>query len=234
MATRGSGDIRQGMDVFDVDGDKVGSVDEVSAGGAGYMKVKTGLLGLGGSWYIPFAAVREVQSDRIYLSADKDDADRLGWNAPPTAARQTSRVDTTRETTRAGESREGVQLREEELRPRKESVEAGEVGVRKDVVTEQKTIDVPVTREEAVVERHPVERRPASGDIREGEEARVPLREERVQVEKQPVVTEEVSVGKRPVQETERVEGTVRREEARVETEGDVDVRGDEPRGDRR
>ena len=57
----------------------------------------------------------------------------------------------------------------------------------------------------------------------------MPLGGELVEVEKEPVVTEEVEVGKRPVTETERVSGTVRREEARVEREGDVDVRGDEP-----
>ena len=34
------------------------------------------------------------------------------------------------------------------------------------------------------------------------------------------------SLGKRPVTETEHVTGTVRREEARVTREGDVDVRG--------
>ena len=48
------------------------------------------------------------------------------------------------------------------------------------------------------------------------------------------MVTEEVSVGKQPVQETERVEGTVRREEARMEKEGDVDVRGNEKPRDRK
>ena len=37
---------------------------------------------------------------------------------------------------------------------------------------------------------------------------------------------EEVEVGKRPVQETERVSGTVRREEARLEREGEVAVPG--------
>ena len=234
MAMRGSSDIREGMDIFDLDGDKIGSVDEVSGGGAGYMKVNTGLLGLGGSWFIPFNAVREVRSNGVYLSTDKDDADRLGWNAPPTAASERGRVDTTRETARTGESGERVQLREEELRPRTETVEAGEVGIRKEVVTEQRSMDVPVTREEAVIERHPVERTPASGDIGEGEEVRVPLREEQVRAEKETVVTEEVNIGKRPVQETEQVSGTVRREEARVDTEGQVDVRRNEPRSDRR
>ncbi len=234
MATRGSREVRQGMDVYDVDGDKVGSVEEVAESGAGYMKVSTGFLGLGKDWYVPFSAVREVRSDAVYLSADKDDADRLGWDAPPTAVSGRGSTETTRGTARTGQSEERVQLREEELRPRTETVEAGEVRVRKDVVTEQRTMDVPVTHEEAVVERRPVEPRPARSDIGEDEEIRVPLQEERVRVEKEPVVTEEVAVGKQPVQETKRVEGTVRREEARVETEGDVDVRGDEPRRDRR
>jgi uncharacterized protein (TIGR02271 family) len=118
--------------------------------------------------------------------------------------------------------RERLELREEELRATKEQVKAGEVRVRKDVVTEEKSIDVPVTREEVVIERHPASGRPASGDIREGEEIRVPLTQEEVRVKKTPVVKEELTVGKRQVQETETVRDTVRREEARVEEVGRV------------
>jgi uncharacterized protein (TIGR02271 family) len=123
------------------------------------------------------------------------------------------------------EGREPIELREEELRATTEPVKAGEVRVRKDVVTDEKTIDVPVSREEVVVERHPVADRPAGGSIKEGEEIRVPLTEEEVRVEKRPVVKEEVSVGKRKVQETETVRDTVRREEARVEESGAARVR---------
>lgn len=124
---------------------------------------------------------------------------------------------------RGRDDRESIELREEELRTSKERVQAGEVRVRKDVVTEERTIDVPVTREEAVIERRPVSGRPATGgDLEEGEEIRIPLTEEQVRVEKTPVVKEEISVGKRKVQDTERVRGTVRREEARVEESDDV------------
>jgi hypothetical protein len=49
--------------------------------------------------------------------------------------------------------------------------------------------------------------------------------EEQVTVEKQPVEREEVSFGKRPVQETQRVTETTQREEAHIEHTGDVDVR---------
>jgi uncharacterized protein (TIGR02271 family) len=127
-----------------------------------------------------------------------------------------------------GRGREGrgrVELKEEELRTSKEAVKAGEVRVRKDVVTEEKTIEVPVTREEAVIERRPAAGRPAGRDIGEGEEIRIPLKEEKVRVEKQPVVKEEITVGKRQVQDTETVRGTVRREEARIEDTGGARVR---------
>jgi uncharacterized protein (TIGR02271 family) len=118
-----------------------------------------------------------------------------------------------------------VELREEELRATKRPVETGEVRVGKEVVTRQETLDVPVTREEVVVARHPVEPRPSNRPVGQEQTIEVPVREERVEVEKQPVVYEEVEVGKRQVQETEQVSGTVRREEVRVEREGDVDVR---------
>jgi uncharacterized protein (TIGR02271 family) len=113
-----------------------------------------------------------------------------------------------------------IEVREEELQAHKQLVEAGEVRVRKEVVTEHRTLEVPVQREEVVIERHA----PTGVLV---EEIRIPVSEEQVTVEKRPVVKEEVTVGKRVVQGTERVGGEVRKEEVRVEREGDVDIRGD-------
>ena len=118
-----------------------------------------------------------------------------------------------------------MQVREEELHAHKQPVETGEARVRKEVVTEHKTLEVPVSREEVVVERRPVSGQAASSEIRAGEEVRIPVKEEQVHVEKQPVVKEEVKVGKRKVQDTQKVEGTVRKEQVKIEREGDVDVR---------
>jgi uncharacterized protein (TIGR02271 family) len=128
---------------------------------------------------------------------------------------------------RPAESRDTLQLREEELRARKTAVETGQVTVGKDVVEERKTLEVPVTREQAYVERHAVNR-PADRPIEAGtsQTIDVPIREERVQMEKQPVVYEEVGVGKRQVVETEQVSDTVRREQLRVDREGDVNMAG--------
>ena len=123
-----------------------------------------------------------------------------------------------------------IQLRGEVLRTFKERVQRGEVRLRKEVVTENKTVEVPVTREELVVERVPVSGQEAAnaGEIGSDEEIRVPLSEERARVEKQPVIQDEVRVGKRAVQKTERVSEDVQHEELRVDKHGDVEV---DPRG---
>jgi len=124
----------------------------------------------------------------------------------------------------SGEDR--MQLREEELQVRKTPVETGQVTLGKDVVEEQRTVQVPVTREEAYIERTPADRPAASGiDSDAGERSiEVPVHEERVELEKQPVVYEEVGVGKQQVVQNRQVTETVRREELRVDREGDVDV----------
>jgi uncharacterized protein (TIGR02271 family) len=135
----------------------------------------------------------------------------------------------------AGTAGQTMKLHEEELHAHKQPVQTGEVRVRKEVRTEHQTLDVPVRKEEVVVERHDVPDRPATGaDFRPGQEIRIPVTEERVRVEKQPVVKEEVHLGKRQTQETEHVAGTVRKEEVKVEREGDVDVRSKNVKKDKR
>jgi uncharacterized protein (TIGR02271 family) len=118
-----------------------------------------------------------------------------------------------------------VKVHEEQLRASKRPVETGEVRVRKNVVTEHQTLDVPVQHEEVVVERRPASGKASSADIGAGQELRIPVKAERVSVKKEPVVKEEVRVGKRTVTETARVSGKVRKEKVAVEKEGDVDVR---------
>jgi uncharacterized protein (TIGR02271 family) len=116
-----------------------------------------------------------------------------------------------------------IQASEEELRVHKHKDQAGEVTVRKEVHTEHKTLEVPVEREEVVIERHPVSgHQPASTQFKDGQTIRVPVSEEHVEIEKTPVVKEEVSVGKRKVQDTKRVDATVRKEEIKVENQGDA------------
>ena len=118
-----------------------------------------------------------------------------------------------------------IQLRGEMLRAVKEKVEKGEIRLRKDIVTENQTISVPVTREEVIVEQVSAgEARPLSGTIGDEGEIRIPVSEEKVTVVKEPVVTGEVRVQKRAVQDNQQVSDTVRHEEVRVEKQGSVDV----------
>jgi uncharacterized protein (TIGR02271 family) len=124
------------------------------------------------------------------------------------------------------EGEQRMQLREEQLQVYKQPVETGQVGLRKEVVSEQQSVDVPVTHEEVYIERRPGSGQPSDAPIGEGETFRVPVREEQVGVNKQQVVREEVALGKRQVQDTQHVTDTVRREEARVERQGDVNIQG--------
>lgn len=122
-----------------------------------------------------------------------------------------------------------VPVAEEELIAEKRERQAGEVRVRKDVATEHKQIDVPVTREEVHVEREPVQRGEARGaEARfEKDEIRVPVREEEVEIRKRPVVREEVRVSKTARREERRAEGDIRREDVKIEKDGNLDDRGD-------
>ncbi|MGI8914364.1 MAG: YsnF/AvaK domain-containing protein [Chloroflexota bacterium] len=122
-----------------------------------------------------------------------------------------------------------IHLHEERLQVNKQRQESGEVRIGKEVVEKQETIDVPVTREEVFVERVRGDGQPDSHSMDEsaGETIRVPVSEETVNVEKVPVTTEEVRVGKREVQETRQVTGTVRQERARIENDGNIRVEDD-------
>jgi uncharacterized protein (TIGR02271 family) len=174
----------------------------------------------GGTLVTVNAAGRELEA-REWLS-------EAGADLGP-IARGTQRSNITADSSSTGRSTTGspsVELREEELRVEKERVQAGEVRLRKEVVSEERTIDVPVTREEVLIERRPAARgREAGGTIDEGEEIRIPLMEEEIRVEKTPVVREEVNLRKQQVQGTEQVSETVRREEARIEQTGDAHLR---------
>jgi uncharacterized protein (TIGR02271 family) len=126
------------------------------------------------------------------------------------------------------EGEQRLKLREEQLNVQKQPVETGEARLRKDVVSEQQSMDVPVTHEEVYIERRPGSGQPSETPIGESETYRVHVREEQVTTSKQTVETGEVAMGKKQFQDTKRVSDTVQREEAHVEREGDVDIHGND------
>lgn len=120
-----------------------------------------------------------------------------------------------------GEARDELVLSEEQLRVEKERVESGEARIQKVVVTEMKTIEVPVTREELRVVREPIseeDRVKYEGVSLGDQEASIVLHEERVVVSKVTVPVERVSLRTELVEDTKVVEESVARE--RLETSG--------------
>jgi uncharacterized protein (TIGR02271 family) len=212
------------------DGDNHATTGGAAAAGA----VTGGVIGLAGG---PVgAAVGAVggaivgaAAERVMHHDDDEERAEMGYDNDrdknPMIESRDREFDTDRTVTTGDSDR--LQLREEELQARKTSTETGEVRLGKEVVAEERTLKVPVSREEVYVERHPVDRRPADQPISETERGsvEVPVREEQVTVEKQPVVYEEVGIGKREVQETRDVNATVKREELRVDEEGDSRLR---------
>lgn len=164
---------------------------------------------------------RTAQSNRTnsFVNAPNTDA-----TAASTATRQMG--STANAGTLATEEARSIKLREEQLNVNKQRTETGAVNLQKKVVEEQKSIDVPITHEEAYITRRPASEIMVddSTPIGEGETIRMPLTDEKVNVTKNTVVTGEVSIGKRAVQETQQVADTVRREELNVEQEGQAPI----------
>ena len=110
---------------------------------------------------------------------------------------------------------------EEHLQVGTEKVEAGRARLRKYVVTEQQSVQVPVSREEVRVEREPItdaNRGDAlsGADITE-EEHEVVLTEERPVVTTEAVPVERVRLGTETVTDRETVTGEVRKEQVELD-----------------
>jgi uncharacterized protein (TIGR02271 family) len=222
-----------GAEVVGADGDKIGTVAAVYPG---YIVVEKGFF-FPTDYYIPVNAIASYDTDRVYLNVSKDAALGRGWDVRPvdletaTIGTTSATTDTFTETDRLAaarvESDEEIHIpvMEEELTATVRGQEAGAVRIEKDVVTEQRTLDVPVTEERVRVERRVVDRPVTAADANAFEETviEVPVRSETVDVQKQARVAEEVVVSKDAVQRTERVTDTVRKEEVFVDEDTTVD-----------
>jgi uncharacterized protein (TIGR02271 family) len=227
-----------GAEVFGADGDKVGTVAEVYPG---YIIVEKGFF-FPTDYYIPVSAIASYDANQVYLSVPKDAALGRGWDSRPVDL-ETATVGTTTATTdtftdpdriAAGDEEIRVPVMEEELTATVREREAGAVRIEKDVVTEEQTLEVPVTEERVRIERRIVDRPVSAADAEAFEETviEVPLRTEEVDLQKQARVAEEVVISKDAVQRTEQVRGTVRREEVVVDEDATVidETEGGAPR----
>lgn len=204
--------LREGMHVFSSDGEKLGKV--VRLGDDGFL-IEKGLF-FKENYTGRYEDIARLQGDDLILAPSKSqllsgeyasgEYASGGYGSGRPAASTSDEV--------------RMPLTEEEPLAVKRQREAGAVHVRKDVVTEQKQINVPVTKEEVHVERHPVGEpaKPGEATFQE-EEFTVPVMEEEVEITKRPVVREEVRVGKTRREEVRSASTQVRREEADIEEE---------------
>lgn len=115
-----------------------------------------------------------------------------------------------------------LMLKEERLDISKERVKLHDVKVHRERITEEKTITVPVVREEVVIETIPADQ---PGQENQTSKIRIPVKEERLEVIKHEVVTGDVDIYKNEYQTTEAVTETLQREEAKVNVSGEADVK---------
>lgn len=205
--------VREGMTVFSSDGEKLGKVLSCDAS---TFTIEKGFF-FPKDYVVRYADVAAVSGEDIRLAMTKEtfiqlrEAGLYGYGGSTAASAARTDSDDIL-----------VPVSEEELDVIKRDRDAGEVRLRKDVVTETKHLEVPVTREEVHVERTPVsERRDALPGERafEKETVSMPIREEELEVRKRPVVKEEVRLRKERVTEQRAADADIRKE--RVEVEGE-------------
>lgn len=112
-----------------------------------------------------------------------------------------------------------VPLRAEHLEVVKYLVQNGTVRLHKEIITEVERFEVPLVREELVIERMPLN---GAGEV---ETIRLPLHHEEVRVSKNVVVTNEVVIRRQQFEEIRHIEETVRYEQINVTKEGNVSMR---------
>ena len=227
-----------GSTAYGSDGQKIGTVGQIylddETGQPEWATVNTGLFGTGES-FVPLSDA-SFEGDRLVVRHTKDKvkgAPNIGdtGHLDPDEERALyeyygrsyeTGYETTTTTRTTGD--DAMTRSEERLNVGKQRVQTGRARLRKHVVSDTQTVNVPVEREELRLEREPVTDANV-GDAMSGpemteDEVEVTLHEERPVVDKETVPVERVRAGKDVQTDTEAVSADVAREE--IEVEGDV------------
>jgi uncharacterized protein (TIGR02271 family) len=201
----------------------LGEVQEV---GQDYILVQRGLINKE-KFYIPKDMVESYDGDVLRLSISEEDAKSrfFGYSPPPTTANEgLSAARKAEETV--------VPITEERLDASKRE-STREATIIKEPATDTKTVEVPVTHEEISVERRDVSERPIEQKpVQSKTETKVPLKQEEVQVTKQPYVKEEIVIKKKPVTETKTISEQVTSEKVTVRNPEGEEVREEKKEGE--
>lgn len=116
-----------------------------------------------------------------------------------------------------------MQLRKEQMKISKNKIQTGEVSIHKEVLTEEKNITVPVKREELVIEKTVYDPQ-FHNESAHTETIRIPISEERIDIHKQPVTLEDISVSNHQYKEVKHITETLKREMPHISTKGDAKI----------
>ena len=193
----------------------LGEVQEV---GDTYILVQKGLINKE-KFYIPQNEVESYNGDILRFRLSEDDIkSKYLQDSPPllSSAHSTNGIEENQAKQEESESSH-VPLIEENLNISKKEVTYKEATLIKEPVTEMKTVEVPVTHEELIVERRPPTEATTSQDevkspVTTKEEIKIPLKKEEIEVRKEPYVKEEIVIKKRRVEETKTITEEVKSE----------------------
>lgn len=248
-----------GNTVYDSAGDKIGKVKQIyldnASGAPTWAAVSTGMFSgdsmvpLAGAKHRPDNETLQVGVDKAHVKSapylDDDghisreaeqelfrhygiNPQQAGWTA---YGRQQIRPGPEEPMT-YGHGNDEMIRSEERLEIGTERQEAGHARLRKYVVTENQSVDVPTTHEEVHIEREPITdpSQVRSSDMGE-QEQEVTLHEDRVTVHKESVPVERVRLAVDEVEDHQTVSDTVRKE--RIDTEGVETDKRPRNKGDR-
>lgn len=196
----------------------LGKVQEV---GDAYVLVQKGLISKE-KFYIPQSEVEGYDGDVLRFKISEDDirSKYLG-DMPPSVSSSVDDNTNNNEEENIAKQEESestrVPLVEEKLNVSKREVTYKEATLIKEPVTETKTVEVPVTHEELIVERRPPTEATTSQDelkppVTTREEIKIPLKKEEVEVKKESYVKEEVVLKKRHITERRTITEEVKSE----------------------
>ena len=168
--------------------------------------------GGGDRYKIPRSLVSGFNGAEVILNQTAYQITSSSYKVDSARAYEAKPSDITTEERQQEQEETTVPLIEERLNVSK-TTSTTQYTIRKEPVAEKKTIEVPVTHEEIVVERRPAkDSLSPEGPVKSKTEIKVPLHREEVEVTKEPFVKEEVVVKKKPVTETKTVSDTVTNE----------------------
>lgn len=201
----------RGIDDYDL-----GEVQEI---GPNYVVTQKGTI-IGKRFYIPKYLVEGYDLHVVRFKVTKEDSENIFTRELPPSPEEYSKYKTS-EVPKDIETR--IPVLAERLEVSK-TVSTTEATVIKEPVVETKTVEMPVTHEELVIERraavtNTIDKRAAAeaeGIVESRTEINVPLKREEVLVTKEPFVKEDLVVKKKPVTETRTITEELRSEKVTV------------------